>query len=261
MSVRRRRWACTSARPAAADMLLVVTFPPASTHGRARVRGSSHSGWMRLSRAFFGRPVDVVAHDLVGCIIERGGVRLRIVEVEAYAGDDSACHAFKGPTPRTAPLFGPPGHAYIYLCYGIHTMLNLVAGEDGVAAGVLIRAAEVVGGSDIVTARRGRDVDAAICSGPGKVGAALALETRHSGTDICTGDYLSLHEGPPPRLVLSGPRVGIDYADPADIARAWRFADADSIAVSHRRLLLNAAAPEPPMPKPKKPGVRSSAAR
>lgn len=192
----------------------------------------------RLPRDFFARPAVEVAYDLVGCVIDHDGVRLRIVETEAYAGDDSACHAFRGQTPRTAPLFGRPGHAYIHLCYGIHTMLNLVAGSEGVAAGVLIRAAEVVGGDDVVKARRGRDIDAAICSGPGKVGAALGLHSQYSGTDICEGDFLSVHTGVAPRLVVRGPRVGIDFASAADIARPWRFADADSRAVSQRRLLL-----------------------
>lgn len=197
----------------------------------------------RLGRAFFARDVDVVARDLIGRHLVRGAadaddrVVLRIVETEAYAEHDTACHAHKGRTPRTAPLFGPPGHAYIYLCYGIHTMLNLVAGVDGVAAGVLIRAAEVVAGHDVVTRRRGRAIEPAICAGPGKVGSALALHSSSSGTDICSGDFLSLHAGTPPSRIVSGPRVGIDYADAVDIARAWRFGDADSKSVSHRRLL------------------------
>jgi len=217
----------------------------------------------RLSRDFFARPAADVAHDLVGCVIVRDDVRLRIVETEAYAGDDSACHAFRGMTPRTAPLFGPPGHAYIYLCYGIHTMLNLVAGVDGVAAGVLIRAAEVVGGDDVVKARRGRapdaTLDAAICSGPGKVGAALGLSTASSGTDICAGEFLAVHTGSAPRLVVSGPRVGIDFASAEDIARPWRFADADSRAVSQRRTLSMTPTNSTPNSTTKKPPPKISA--
>ena len=198
---------------------------------------------MRLQRAFFARDVDVVARDLIGRQLVRAAedgsdVVLQIVETEAYAGDDSACHAFnKGPTPRTAPLFGPPGHAYIYLCYGLHTMLNIVAGAEGIAAGVLIRAAEVVAGTDVVVKRRRRPIDHTICSGPGKVGAALALSSSLSGKDICEGDFLAVHEGMVGRRIVCGPRVGIDFASADDIARPWRFADADSRAVSQRRAL------------------------
>lgn len=189
-----------------------------------------------LTRAFFARPPEVVAPELVGVIVRRGPVALRIVEVEAYAQHDTACHAHKGLTPRTAPLFGPPGHAYVYLCYGIHKMLNMTAAEEGTAAGVLIRGAEVVDGIDVVVARRGVAASAGICAGPGKIGVALDLSTADTGRDLIDGAFLSLTRGPPVRLV-TGPRVGIDYADLVDRRRKWRFADGDSKAVTHRKLL------------------------
>ena len=188
-----------------------------------------------VDRTFFARDPDVVARDLVGVVVRRGPVALRLVEVEAYAQHDTACHAHKGRTPRTAPLFGPPGHAYVYLCYGIHRMLNLVCGVDGTAAGVLLRAAEVVEGVDVVTARRGLPPGPSICSGPGKIGVALAMDLLDTGKDLFGGDFLTLERGRS-RRVISGPRVGIDYASPLDRRRKWRFADADSKAVSHRRL-------------------------
>ncbi len=189
-----------------------------------------------IDRAFFARDAYVVARDLIGVLIRRDRVLLRIVETEAYAQHDTACHAHKGLTPRTAPLFGPPGHTYVYLCYGIHRMLNMVAGSDGVAAGCLIRGAEVVEGLDVVVDRRGTPPGPGICAGPGKIGAALALDVKDTGKDLIDGRFLSLTKGPTGRIA-SGPRVGIDYADPGDRRRQWRFADATSKAVTHRALL------------------------
>lgn len=189
-----------------------------------------------LPRSFFARAPELVAPALIGVVVRRGPVALRIVETEAYAQHDTACHAHKGLTPRTAPLFGPPGHAYVYLCYGIHKMLNMTAAEEGVAAGVLIRGAEVVDGVDVVVARRGVEFGPGICAGPGKIGVALDLSTADTGRDLVDGEFLSLTAGSPGRLV-KGPRVGIDYADAVDRRRRWRFADGNSKAVTHRALL------------------------
>lgn len=189
-----------------------------------------------IDRDFFARDADVVARALIGVLIRRDRVLLRIVETEAYAQHDTACHAHKGQTPRTAPLFGPPGHAYVYLCYGIHRMLNMVAGSDGVAAGCLIRGAEVIEGIDVVVERRGTPPGAGICAGPGKIGVALGLDIKDTGKDLIDGSFLLLSKGRSGRIA-SGPRVGIDYADPVDRRRKWRFADAASKAVTHRVLL------------------------
>ena len=132
-----------------------------------------------LQRSWFARPAPVVAPDLLGRHLEMpDGVVLRITETEAYTGHDTACHAHRGRTPRTAPLFGPPGHLYVYLCYGIHHLLNLVTESEGVAGCVLVRACTVVAGEAQVQVRRGGPRD---LKGPGKVGQALGLTVDWSG--------------------------------------------------------------------------------
>ena len=97
---------------------------------------------LRLPAAFFERSVHDVARDLIGCTVAHGDTAGVIVETESYHADDPACHAFGGPTPRSSVLFGPPAHAYVYLSYGIHSLLNFVAEPEGEAAAVLIRALE-----------------------------------------------------------------------------------------------------------------------
>jgi DNA-3-methyladenine glycosylase len=159
-----------------------------------------------------------VARDLVGAVIARGPVRLRITEVEAYRGDDSACHAFRGRTPRNAPLWGPPGHAYVYLCYGLHHLLNFVTEAEGTAGAVLVRGGIVEAGHDVVRARRGGRLD---CDGPGKVGQALALDVSWSGAPL--GGELRVLAGAPVAAPRATRRIGIDYALPADRERQWRF--------------------------------------
>ncbi len=175
-----------------------------------------------LPRSFFHQPTLQVAPALLGCVLARGAVRLRIVEVEAYVDGDSAAHSFRGRTARTAPVFGPAGHAYVYLCYGIHHLLNLVTEPDGVPGCVLIRGGVVVAGAEQVRARRGGRLD---CIGPGKVGQALGLDVGFSGRALDDGapDALQVLRGPPPPAVRTGPRVGIGYASPDDQAAPWRF--------------------------------------
>lgn len=195
---------------------------------------------MPLPPAFYDRDALDVARDLIGCRIAHAGVLVRITEVEAYRfPDDTANHARFGRTARNAPMWGPPGHAYVYLCYGIHQMLNLVTGPEGHAAAVLIRAAEPLDGLDLVRARRrGRAEDLA---GPGKVGAALAVTTALSGSAL-NGPIVVLPRDRPVRL-RSGPRVGIGYAALADQVAPWRIADADSACVSVPRGLVPGSSP------------------
>ena len=189
-------------------------------------------------RAFFARDAVVVARELVGATIAAPGVRLRITETEAYKWPgDTACHARSGRTARNAALWGPPGRAYVYTCYGLHQLLNLVTGEDGMAQAVLIRACEVIEGLDLVCARRKAPPGPTLLAGPGKVGQALAVDPSMSHRSVLRGGRLWVGPGTPPRALLAGPRVGIDYADPADRRRPWRFADADSPAVTVRRTL------------------------
>lgn len=190
-----------------------------------------------LPQSFFARDVVEVARDLVGKYVRRGGVTLRITEVEAYDQFDSACHAFSGLTKRNAPLWGPPGRAYVYLCYGLHDMLNFVADEDGRAAAVLIRSCEPIRGMGTITERRGGKRGPVSLTGPGKIGQALALDPSWSEHELFRRGGLTVLEGePPPRLVV-GPRVGIDYAQARDRRLPWRFADAESSWVTQPRSL------------------------
>ena len=144
----------------------------------------------------------------------------RIVETEAYLGEgDPAAHSFRGRTPRTAPLWGPPGTVYVYFVYGMHHCLNFAVDEEGVPGGVLIRALEPEGD--------GLEVEA--CRGPGRLCRALRLDTGLSGHHLFEpGAVLTLRDGPPPRSIAVSPRVGIRHA--AD--RPLRFYDAESPAVS-----------------------------
>jgi DNA-3-methyladenine glycosylase len=136
-------------------------------------------------------------------------------------------------------MWGPPGHAYVYLCYGLHSMLNLVTDREGEGAAVLIRAAEPIAGLSTVAARRGGKTGPEALTGPGKVGAALGLDTRFSGQPLFLPGDLEVRDGEPPAKILAGPRVGIDYASAADRKAPWRFAIADSPWVSHRRTLIS----------------------
>ena len=107
-----------------------------------------------------------------------------IVETEAYHESEPACHAFVGVTPRTRVLFGPPGTAYVYRSYGIHALFNAVCEPEGVGAAVLIRALEPIAGLDAMRERRGLHAVEQLCSGPGKLTQALAIELEHNGTDL-----------------------------------------------------------------------------
>jgi len=191
-----------------------------------------------LPASFYARDALEVARDLLGKRLKRGSVVLAITEVEAYRHpDDSASHCRMGRTARNAPMWGPPGHAYVYLCYGIHQMLNLVCGAEGEGAAVLIRAAEPLQGHATIRARRGGRCDAAALAGPGKVGQALGLDTRYSGHPLFRRGGLCVLEGTAPARVLSGPRVGIDFARPEHQAAPWRLASGDSRCVTHPKAL------------------------
>jgi DNA-3-methyladenine glycosylase len=170
------------------------------------------AGMTPLPRAFYARPTLEVAPDLLGKLLVRtdGPRKLiaRIVEVEAYLGErDAASHARRGPTPRAAIMFGPPGFLYVYLVYGMHHCMNVVTETDGTAGAVLLRAAEPVLGFDDTTDRRP-------LAGPGKTCAALGISRLHNGTDLCaTGPlFLSEDRTAPPFRIKRSPRIGVDYA-------------------------------------------------
>ncbi len=191
-----------------------------------------------LPTSFYARECLEVAFDLLGKHLHHGEVTLRITEVEAYRHPgDSANHARFGRTERNAPMWGPPGHAYVYLVYGMHQMLNLVTDRDGQAAAVLIRACEVVEGMPIVRARRGDKEGPLLLTGPGKVAAALGLDRSYSGAVLTRKGGLTVHDAPRVGEVLVGPRVGIDYAEPAHRDAPWRLAIAGTPWVSQRKTL------------------------
>lgn len=187
-------------------------------------------------------PVDLAAPALLGRLLAHGDVLLRITEVEAYGGPaDSASHARHGRTARNAPMWGPPGRAYLYFCYGMHWMLNVVTGPEGEASAVLIRGAEVVAGLDTVLARRNTaKATPQLCAGPAKVAQALGLDGTFDGHDLLAPGGLELRAGTPAGRILTGPRLGIGFATVGDQARPWRFADGGSRAVLQRKGLFPA---------------------
>src|SRR3954471_1077438 len=136
---------------------------------------------------FFDRSVHEVARDLIGCALLYDGVGGVIVETESYERDDPACHAYVGLTERTAPLFGPPGRAYVYRSYGIHACLNFVCEAEGVGAAVLIRALEPLDGIEVMRARRGVEREEDLCSGPGKLSQALGVDLDLNHTSLVDG--------------------------------------------------------------------------
>jgi DNA-3-methyladenine glycosylase len=183
-----------------------------------------------LPREFYARPVVDVAHDLVGCTLAHGPTAGVIVETEAYHQSEPACHAYAGLTPRTRVLFGPPGRAYVYRSYGIHALVNAVCEPEGVGAAVLIRALEPIAALETMRERRGLHGFEQLCSGPGKLTQALAIELEHDDSDLVTGPIVL---GPrPPGWedvgVVSGTRIGITKAPELE----WRFCATGSRSVS-----------------------------
>ncbi len=185
----------------------------------------------RLGREFFDRSVHTVARDLVGCRLFFDGCGGTIVETESYERDDPACHAYVGLTDRTRTLFGPPGRAYVYLSYGIHSLLNAVAEPDGEAAAVLIRALEPTAGLERMRARRRERPDVDLCSGPGKLTEALGIGLEHNDADLARDPFVLLGPAGEPPDVAAGPRVGITKA----VDRPWRFCAVASPFVSRPR--------------------------
>jgi DNA-3-methyladenine glycosylase len=183
-----------------------------------------------LPASFYARPVVDVARDLVGCTLTHAGASGVIVETEAYHESEPACHAHVGVTARTHVLFGPPGTAYVYRSYGIHALFNAVCEPEGVGAAVLVRALEPLAGVEAMRARRGVARLEQLCSGPGKLTQALAIELDGNGTDLATGP---IRLGPRPRgwedvELVAGPRIGITKAPELP----WRFCAIGSRSVS-----------------------------
>ena len=182
---------------------------------------------MRLGGDFYARSVHDVARDLVGCLVRHGETAGRIVETESYHMDEPACHAYVGLTERTRTLFGPPGHAYVYFSYGIHSLLNAVAEPEGTGSAVLIRALEPVDGLDVMRRRRRVERATELCSGPAKLTQALEIGLSLNGSSLLDGPIEVLEREAQPRIAI-GERIGITKA----AALPWRFCDADSPHVS-----------------------------
>lgn len=172
-----------------------------------------------LPRAFYQRPTTKVARALLGCVLvhqtPEGRAAGRIVETEAYLQGDPACHAFKGPTRRTAPMFGPRGHAYVYFIYGMYFCFNIVTGAGRAGEAVLIRALEPVEGIDLMQERRRRKASAKdlppshLCNGPAKLVLAMGITSRHNAADLTRGTLFILPGTRSPATIATGPRIGI----------------------------------------------------
>ncbi len=161
-----------------------------------------------------------------------GTVAVRLTEVEAYSGEgeDPASHAHRGPTPRAAVMFGPPGRLYVYFSYGVHWCANVVVGPAGRGSAVLLRAGEVVVGESLAVARRpSAKAPRDLARGPARLTAALAIGPDDGGADVLDpASSVRLHAGEPPAAVSAGPRVGITKA--AELP--WRFWETGAPSVS-----------------------------
>jgi DNA-3-methyladenine glycosylase len=174
------------------------------------------------------RPSVEVAPLLLGGVLRGRGASLRITEVEAYLGEqDPGSHAFRGPTPRTRVMYGPPGHLYVYFTYGMHVCANVVCGPEGEAMGILLRAGEVIEGLDVARDRRVTSrVDADLARGPARLCVALGITLADNGARLGTGSgrehEFRLDLPPQPAPVASGPRTGVS-GDGGTSAYPWRF--------------------------------------
>lgn len=160
-----------------------------------------------LPRAFYNRPAEEVARALLGKLLVHGETAGTIIETEAYlGGEDEAAHSFRGITPRTRVIFGPPGHAYVYFIYGMHECLNIVAEPEGTPGCVLIRAIEPVRGIELMRKRRGRLLD--LASGPGKLTQAMGITRSLNGADMTRGPLVVREQKVQGRTKVT-PRIGI----------------------------------------------------
>jgi DNA-3-methyladenine glycosylase len=185
-----------------------------------------------VRRAFYDRPVLVVARDLIGCVVSHEGSSGVIVETEAYHQIEPASHSYIGLRERTRVVFGPPGKAYLYRAYGIHACLNAVCEPAGVGAAVLIRALEPLEGVELMRERRGLDRLEDLCSGPGKLTQALDIGLDLNGTDLIAGPIVIAGK---PRAWRDGAvsvdrRIGITKA----VELPWRFSATGNRFVSRR---------------------------
>jgi len=173
----------------------------------------------RLTRSFFAQPTLIVAEKLLGKILVKGECSGRIIEVEAYIGeDDPACHACHGQTPRNAPMFGPPGFSYVYFIYGMYFCLNIVTEKKGFPAAVLIRGIEPICGIELMKKRRGRAKN--LADGPGKLCNAFSITRADNNLDlICEKDFFVADDGVKISAIQKTSRIGIREGGD----KLWRF--------------------------------------
>ncbi|WP_235921010.1 DNA-3-methyladenine glycosylase [Foetidibacter luteolus] len=210
---------------------------------------NSISGWQILNQSFYQRgSVLQIAKDLLGKLLVttfNGQLTAaRIVETEAYNGVvDKASHAYNGRrTARTEIMYAPGGTAYVYLCYGIHHLFNVVTNIENIPHAVLIRAAEPVEGETVMLQRMGRQkADFSITRGPGNVSRALGIATKHTGLSLLEGDIFIADDGFVIKKaeILATPRIGVDYAG-ADSALPYRFIIQGNPYVSGKKVKLAA---------------------
>ena len=200
----------------------------------------------RLGRAFYRRDPAEVAPELLGKLVVLGPMAARLVEVEAYRGsEDPGSHAFRGPTPRNATMFGPPGGLYVYFTYGMHWCMNAVCGEVGEGVAVLLRAAVPEQGLELLRANRPaarRDLD--LCRGPARLCQALGVDGAFDGADLVRADrgITIVDDGtPPPDHPVVTTRIGLTKG--ADLELRW--CTPDNRHVSGPRVARGAAAPRP----------------
>jgi DNA-3-methyladenine glycosylase len=224
-----------------------------------------------IPREFFGRPAEEVAPELLGCVLEHetpeGLVAVALTEVEAYNGArDPASHAYRGRTERNGVMFGPPGHAYVYFTYGMHFCVNLVCMPSGVASAVLLRAGQIIAGTELARARRGPgSQERDLARGPARLCQALGIARFRNGADVCdpasplrlrTGSGALARErgraggnsgGATGRsgersVIHTGPRVGV--REGAEVP--WRFwLDGDPTVSAYRAYVPRGRRPGP----------------
>ncbi|HWG12324.1 MAG TPA: DNA-3-methyladenine glycosylase [Streptosporangiaceae bacterium] len=215
-----------------------LTGAPANPDPRSRGKETL------LPREFFGRPSLEVAPALLGCVLEcdsvAGLVAVRVTEVEAYSGaTDPASHAYRRKSGRNQVMFGPPGFAYVYQIYGLHFCVNLVCQPAGTAEAVLLRAGQVVAGTEVAWSRRpAARTEDHLARGPALLCQVLAIDRRFDGTDVCVADSPVRILGPRPGdapaagVIRAGPRVGVTQA----AGYPWRFwIDGDRTVSAYRK--------------------------